>query len=52
MASERMRILIVKFELSNDEFLRDAWLPWRAQKCPRLQPDSFWDDPTDFTPPC
>ena len=33
MASERMRILICKFELSNAIFFfRDAWLPWSAQK--------------------
>ena len=31
------------------QFLRNAWLPRRAQKCPRLQPDSFWDEPTNFS---
>ena len=29
-------------------------VPWGAQKCPRLQPELFWEDPTDFfhPPPC
>ena len=39
MVSERMRILIRKFEPSSDVFFRDAWLPRIARKCPKLQPE-------------
>ena len=28
-----------------------AWAPWGAQKCSRLQPETFWENTTDPFPP-